>query len=114
MGATTTCESASACKGVSESCTADTCPSGSLCCGSLAVGTGGVSGSTECVTGTECPTGTDALCTTNAMCPQGETCEPLRLGGGGGMGAGGTEVCQKPVTRPDGGNFPPPKDAGGD
>jgi hypothetical protein len=110
MGATATCESASSCNGVAESCTALTCPSGALCCGTLSFGTGGLSGATECVVASECPKGTDQLCTSSSQCPTGDRCEGL--GTGGGMG-GGTEVCRAPVTQPDGGNFPPPKDAGG-
>jgi hypothetical protein len=98
-GATTTCEAPSACKGVSEGCTADTCPAGAICCGSLAIGTTGITGSTECVEGTACPKGDDQLCSPQTPCPTGETCQPL----GGGRGGGGTEICRAPIMRPDGG-----------
>lgn len=103
-GAMQTCESQSSCHGVAESCTADTCPSGALCCGTLMIGTGGVSGSTECVVGTKCPTGTDQLCSGTSPCPTGDRCVALGAGGGGG-GGGGTDICRP---EGDGGNFPHP------
>jgi hypothetical protein len=72
----------------------------------------GVSGATACVLGTSCPQGTDQLCSMTVPCPTGDTCRPLLGGGGGGGGGGGTEVCRPMMTKPDGGGFPPPKDAG--
>jgi hypothetical protein len=103
------CEAASACTGVAVACTATTCPSGSVCCGTLKNGGGHLSGSTECQAATTCAEGTTQLCTTQADCPQGDTCVPL---GGGAGGGGGTtvRVCE-PL--PGGGDAGPPHFDGG-
>lgn len=110
------CEAQSACNNIAVACTASTCPSRSLCCGSLKYGgggAGGVTGSTECQQASTCAAGTTQLCTTSSDCPTGDEC--VTLGGG----AGGTfRVYEKRAG--DGGAFqfdsggPAPADAGGE
>jgi hypothetical protein len=102
-GITQTCEAKGACMGVAVGCTADTCPSGSVCCGTLMAGPGGGTGYTACETG-GCPSGTVQLCDPNGMgpmCPPGDMCSMV-IGGG-------FDICRPPRMFDAG--FPPPFDA---
>jgi hypothetical protein len=102
-GAGATCEAPSACTtGLSEACTADSCPSGAFCCATITLGAKGETGSTACVTGS---CGSELqLCSTATPCPTGERCEAL--------GAGGAiDVCRAGVALPDGGGGKPIPDA---
>jgi hypothetical protein len=109
--------------GVAVSCTADTCPSGSVCCATV---NGLRATSTQCQQG-ECGSSDRQLCSPTVMCPSGETCRtlggalsycaPMRDGGvpmrDGGipMRDGGFPMRDGGFPRRDGG-FPPPGDAG--
>jgi hypothetical protein len=96
-GGTATCEAQSACMGVSVACTAETCPTGAVCCGKLGGTTMGT-GSTACVSG-GCGSGEDQLCSGTVPCPTGERCEML-----GNLG-----ICRPDMTPPmDGGGKMPP------
>ena len=103
------CDDASDCKGISVGCTADTCPMGSLCCGSLTATMGMVSGATQCQT--SCNQGQGQLCSPMAPCPNGEACIPI---GGGTAGTGAVSVCRTPMGKGDGGVMPPLDAGAGD
>ena len=98
------CEAQSACTtGISSTCSAESCPSGSYCCATITVGAKGDEGSTACVVG-GCGNALQ-LCSNATPCPTGDRCEALAAGGGGvGAGGGDIDVCRAGAT--------PPADAG--
>jgi hypothetical protein len=81
--------------GVRVACTADTCPSGSVCCATVS---GLRPSSTQCQQ-SDCGSGERQLCSPTVPCPSGETCRTI----------GGLSYCGG--ARFDGG-MPPPRDAG--
>ena len=112
---------------VSVSCTASSCPSGSLCCGQINVmgggmGGGGFSGSTECQQGSSCGMGWTQLCSSSVPCADSTdrcttlgtigVCEPPREGGVGHFEGGLPFEGGFPT--PDGGFHPPDSGLGGD
>jgi hypothetical protein len=93
MGGGATCQDPGAtCMGVAVSCTADTCPAGSVCCASVS---GFRPTSTQCQQGA-CGGSERQLCSPTVPCPSGETCRGL---------GGAVSFCGMP--RPDGGFMPP-------
>jgi hypothetical protein len=100
--------------GIPVACTADSCGSGSICCGSLGAAGGGGGAGTSCQTGT-CPQGQAQLCDPTAAQPCADPTDHCRtLGGGGGGGGQGISVCLPGGTGGGDGGGGGPKDAAAD
>jgi hypothetical protein len=87
------CEAQSACtSGLVSNCSADSCPSGALCCATIMRMGGMTTGGTACVVG-GCGSG-QQVCSTKTPCPGTDRCVPI---------GGGISICRPGFNQPDGG-----------
>jgi hypothetical protein len=103
-GGSETCVAPGSCMGIALTCSsAQSCPSGDVCCGTVSGGGGTYTINTSCEASCPMGQGNFQLCASTAECPTGRVCR---------AGPGGFKIC---VRAYDGGSFDggfPPPDSG--